>query len=41
MRFALDGERLEAGTTRGVSNVLTSSDAKVSIDGGTLLVVQP
>jgi thiamine pyrophosphokinase len=41
MRFALDGERLEAGTTRGVSNVLTSTDATVSIDAGTLLVVQP
>jgi thiamine pyrophosphokinase len=41
LRFPLDGERLDAGTTRGVSNEVTADRATVTIDGGVLLVVQP
>lgn len=41
LRFALDGERLDAGTTRGVSNELTGTQATVTVDEGVLLVVQP
>lgn len=41
LRFALDGERLDAGTTRGVSNELTGTHATVTVDDGALLVVQP
>jgi thiamine pyrophosphokinase len=41
LRFALDGERLDAGTTRGVSNELTGTQATVTVDDGVLLVVQP
>lgn len=41
LRFALDGERLDPGTTRGVSNELTDSHATVTVDDGVLLVVQP
>ncbi|HET7652440.1 MAG TPA: thiamine diphosphokinase [Acidimicrobiales bacterium] len=41
LRFALDGERLDAGTTRGVSNELTGNQATITVDGGVLLVVQP
>jgi thiamine pyrophosphokinase len=40
LRFALDGERLDAGTTRGVSNELTGNQATITVDGGVLLVVQ-
>jgi thiamine pyrophosphokinase len=41
LRFALDGERLDAGTTRGVSNELTGTQATVTVDDGVLLVVRP
>ena len=41
LRFPLDGERLDAGTTRGVSNELTGTHATVTVDDGVLLVVQP
>jgi thiamine pyrophosphokinase len=41
LRFPLDGERLDAATTRGVSNELTANQATVTVDDGVLLVVQP
>ena len=39
--YPLRGERLPAGTTRGVSNVLLNHEATVSIEEGTVLVVRP
>lgn len=39
--YPLRGERLEAGSTRGVSNVFAAVRASVSLDDGTLLAVQP
>lgn len=39
--YALDGEDLLAGSTRGVSNELAEPDAWVSVETGTLLAVQP
>ena len=41
LRYPLDDETLEAGTTRGVSNVLESATVKVSVADGVLLAVQP
>lgn len=41
LRFALAGDDLEPGTTRGVSNVIESAPATVSVVGGTLLAVLP
>lgn len=41
LEYPLHGEDLDAGTTRGVSNVLLDRSATVSIDGGTLLVIRP
>lgn len=41
LRFGLGGERLAAGTTRGVSNVVAASPARVEVEAGTLLVVLP
>jgi thiamine pyrophosphokinase len=42
LRFALRGERLPAGTTRGVSNVVEGDDgAVVGVAAGTVLVVLP
>lgn len=37
--YPLDGETLYFGKPRGVSNVLTSEEATVSLEGGTLLVI--
>ncbi len=39
LRFPLDGETLEPGSTRGVSNELLAADASVSIAAGTLLAI--
>lgn len=39
--YPLDGEDLEAGSTRGVSNELACAEATVTVDGGVLLAVQP
>jgi len=39
--YPLRGERLPAGTGRGVSNVVAASPAEVRLERGTLLVVQP
>jgi thiamine pyrophosphokinase len=41
LRYPLRGEALEAGTTRGVSNVAEADRARVELTGGTLLVVLP
>ena len=41
LRYPLHGEPLDAGTTRGVSNVVEDSDARVGLDVGTVLVVLP
>jgi thiamine pyrophosphokinase len=39
--YPLRGEPLDAGTTRGVSNVVDASGARVEVGEGTLLVVVP
>jgi len=41
LRYPLDGERLEPGTTRGVSNVFVEATATVTVEAGVLLAVQP
>ncbi|MGF1666819.1 MAG: thiamine diphosphokinase [Acidimicrobiia bacterium] len=41
LRWALDGDDLPFGTSRGVSNTFSSSVAAVTIESGVLLVVQP
>jgi thiamine pyrophosphokinase len=41
LRWALTGDRLDPGSTRGVSNELTGPVATVSVDSGVLLAVQP
>ena len=41
LRYALEGEELDPGTTRGVSNELVGNSGSVRLARGTLLVVQP
>jgi thiamine pyrophosphokinase len=41
LQFPLSGERLDVGSTRGVSNVFVGARATVEVGSGTLLVVQP
>ena len=41
LRWALRGETLPAGSTRGVSNEMTGSRATVWLEGGVLLAIQP
>jgi thiamine pyrophosphokinase len=41
LRFALHGETLEVGSTRGVSNEMIAARACAAIESGALLVVQP
>ncbi|HEY6532942.1 MAG TPA: thiamine diphosphokinase [Acidimicrobiales bacterium] len=41
LRFALHGETLIAGSTRGVSNELAATEAAVALTGGAVLVVRP
>jgi thiamine pyrophosphokinase len=41
LRFALDGEELHAGSSRGVSNEFVATSAQVRLDAGVLLAVQP
>ena len=41
LEYPLQGETLDPGSTRGVSNVLVDRRATVSVDSGTLLVVRP
>lgn len=40
LRFALDGEALAMGSTRGISNVVTAAPASVSLERGALLVIE-
>jgi thiamine pyrophosphokinase len=41
LRYPLEGETLEAGSSRGVSNELVAETARVSLERGTLLAVRP
>ena len=41
LTYLLDGETLEPGSTRGVSNVLVGERARVSVGSGVLLAVCP
>ena len=41
LQWELDGDTFEAGTTRGVSNVMRAPVADIRIDSGCLLVVFP
>lgn len=40
LRYPLEGETLHLGSSRGVSNVITSGGAHVSVGSGTLLIVE-
>lgn len=40
LRWALDGETLRVGRSRGLSNEVVSAPASVRLDGGVLLVVE-
>ena len=40
LRYPLDGETLAIGRSRGLSNVVVEPPASVSLDGGTLLVIE-
>jgi thiamine pyrophosphokinase len=40
LRFPLDGESLRLGPSRGLSNVVVDPPASVSLERGTLLVVE-
>ena len=39
--YPLSGETLDPGTTRGVSNVFTGSEARVALHAGVLLAIRP
>jgi thiamine pyrophosphokinase len=41
LAWRLDGDHLDVGSSRGVSNVLEGEQASVSTSGGVLLAVQP
>ena len=41
LAYPLRGETLEAGSTRGVSNVFAESTARVSLERGVLLAIRP
>jgi thiamine pyrophosphokinase len=41
LEYPLTRETLEPGTTRGVSNVFTGSEARVALDAGVLLAIRP
>jgi thiamine pyrophosphokinase len=41
LAYPLRGETLEAGSTRGVSNVFESESAYVAVERGTLLAIRP
>ena len=40
LRYPLEGETLAIGRSRGLSNVVVEPPASVSLDGGTLLVIE-
>ncbi|MBA2740545.1 MAG: thiamine diphosphokinase [Actinobacteria bacterium] len=41
LEYPLSGETLETGSTRGVSNVFTAETARVRVERGVLLAIQP
>lgn len=41
LRWQLDSEQLEPGSSRGVSNEMTSNEAVINVDSGVLLAIQP
>jgi len=41
LSWPLDGDTLDPGSSRGISNLLEGDEARVTITGGVLLVVQP
>lgn len=41
LEYPLDGETLEPGSSRGISNTFTAGQATVTVERGTLLVVRP
>ena len=41
LAYPLRGETLEAGSTRGVSNMFESEEARISVDDGVLLAIRP
>ena len=41
LRWALEGETLEPGSSRGVSNVLVAPEATVTLETGVILAVRP
>lgn len=41
LEYPLDGETLEPGSSRGVSNVFTGDEARVTVGRGVLLAVRP
>jgi thiamine pyrophosphokinase len=41
LEYPLRGETLEPGSTRGVSNVITETEASVTLTGGVLLAIRP
>jgi thiamine pyrophosphokinase len=41
LEYPLAGETLEPGTTRGVSNVFSGTDARVALASGVLLAIRP
>jgi thiamine pyrophosphokinase len=41
LAYPLHGERLEPGSSRGISNVFAQPDARVAVDRGTLLAIRP
>lgn len=41
LRYPLDGEALEPGSSRGISNELAGPEARISVEEGVLLAVRP
>jgi thiamine pyrophosphokinase len=41
LAYPLRGETLDAGSTRGVSNVFVKSTARVALERGVLLAIRP
>ncbi len=41
LRFELDGDDLHHGASRGISNVVEGAPATVTVDDGTVLVIEP
>jgi len=41
LAYPLEGETLQPGSSRGVSNVFVSATARISLERGVLLAVRP